>query len=331
MLHWIELSKALGGHPSANATDALAALISAREDGTAVFPIADTTYMEVANIGQHRQRRDLREVIELLSGYSVVMSRADIATHEIEALLDREIGPSSRPINTMSYLDWGVARAFGKVGGFRVHSTSGEDVTEQARMLHPNGPEAFDVLLAAAELQLNRAVLDGPANADEEAELRANGWQPRGGFEVARNRALQEVEQVERLNDDPRWRAGRIRDVVAARELIIELMDMLTRGLIERDTTIDSMFGSRDETRRVVDCMPSCDVSITLKTELHRDPKHKWTTNDIHDIDALASTIPYCDFVVTDKAMAAAATRTGLSQRLGSTVFASLNALAEQF
>ena len=38
--------------------------------------------------------------------------------------------------------------------------------------------------------------------------------------------------------------------------------------------------------RRAFDSMPSLDVAVTLKTALHRDSEHRWTTNDIQDIDA---------------------------------------------
>jgi hypothetical protein len=53
-------------------------------------------------------------------------------------------------------------------------------------------------------------------------------------FEVAGRRARQEIEQVRRFNDDPRWRRGRIRDLVAAREVLIEIDEALHRGLPAR-------------------------------------------------------------------------------------------------
>lgn len=40
-------------------------------------------------------------------------------------------------------------------------------------------------------------------------------------------RAAQERELVALLDAEPRWRRGRLRHVVAARETIIELFDML--------------------------------------------------------------------------------------------------------
>jgi hypothetical protein len=71
--------------------------------------------------------------------------------------------------------------------------------------------------------------------------------------------------------------------------------------------------------------MPSFDVAVTLKTEYHRDPGHRWTPNDIHDVDALGSTLPYCDIVVTDKAVASHAVRTGLADRLRTVVLPRLS------
>jgi hypothetical protein len=110
LLHWVSLAKANCGHPQGvDYQDVLQACSAAVATGKALFPISDSIYMEIAKIGQYRQRRDLREVIELVSRYSVVTSRVVIAQHEVEALLDKFVGPSPEPINAMSYLDWGVA------------------------------------------------------------------------------------------------------------------------------------------------------------------------------------------------------------------------------
>jgi hypothetical protein len=75
--------------------------------------------------------------------------------------------------------------------------------------------------------------------------------------------------------------------------------------------------------------MPSFDVAVTLKTAYHRDPLHRWTPNDIHDIDAMGSTVPYCDIVVTDKAVASHANQTKLAERLGTIVVSQLSDLLQ--
>jgi hypothetical protein len=324
---WIALAKASAGHrDGARYQEALDLCTAAVDDGRAVFPISDSIYSEVSKIGPHRQRRDLREVIERVCGYRVVASRSVISAHEIEALLDDLIGPNPHPINTMDYLDWGVARAFGLVGGFRIRDASGGDVTTEVRSRHPDGPEAFDRVLAQAELELNRKTLEGPT-PDEEPELRADGWEPTAAQQISERRANQEIEQVARFNEDPSWRRGRVRDVVAAREVLVEINDALYRGFAERGASLDSVFSDVGQTRRAFDSMPSFDVAVTLKTSYHRDPNHRWTTNDVHDIDAMGSTLPYCDIVVTDKAMASHIHRTALSDRLQTVALARLSEL----
>lgn len=323
LLHWVSLAKANSGHRDGGRyADALAACVGAVQSGTAVFPISDSIYMEVSKIGQHRQRLDLRDVIELVSQYRVITSRVIIASHEVEALLDELAGPSSRPINEMDYLDWGVARAFGMVGGFRIKdSETDEDVTEEAAANNANGPDAFYRKLAWAELELNRKTLEGPT-ADEEPVLRADGWNPRAGYEVAAQRAAQEMEQVGRFNDDPAWRGERIRDVIEAREVIIEINRMLYEGLADRNASLDDVLDENDieRTRRFFNAMPSFDVSVSMKTAYHRNPAHQWKPNHIHDIDALASTVPYCDIVVTDKEAASHLNQTGVAGRFQTTV-----------
>ena len=79
--------------------------------------------------------------------------------------------------------------------------------------------------------------------------------------------------------------------------------------------------------RRAFDAMPSFNVAVTLKTAIHRNAHHPWTNNHIHDIHALASTLPYCDVVVTDREMAALVRRSKLDQRLGTIVLHSLQDL----
>lgn len=332
LLHWVSLAKANSGHRDGERfASTLAACLTAVEAGAAVFPVSDAIYMEVSKIGLHRQRHDLRAVIERVSQFRVVTSRVVIATHEVEALLDRIVGPSADPVNRMDYLDWGVARAFGMVGGFRFRSTdTGEDITAEARDAYPAGPEAFDRILASAQLGLNRDVLEGPKTTVEQAEMRATGWNPRAGYEVAVRRAQQEIEQVGRFNDDPAWRKGRIRDVVAAREVAIELISILTRGLVDRGMKLGDLFTEPNSAQEAFDSLPSFDVSVSLKTAYHRDPSHRWTPNDILDIDALASTVPYCDVVATDKQAARHLRDSGLVQRLGTVVLADLNELPTQ-
>lgn len=320
--HWIELANTHAGRTDrGTSAEVLAAIMEAARSDRAVFPLSDTIYIEVGKMANRQYRRELREVMEQISGYRVISSRPDIATHEVETLLDDRVGPSRRPINMLPFLDWGVARAFGKVGGFRVRNADdGSDVTGETRVSWRDGPEAFDQIMLSAELLLNRSVLDGPATDREETELEAVGYDRVGHMAVQQRRADQENELVAIWNRDGQFRRGRIRDAISAREMTIELIDIITRGRIDRGVGTTPIWQSRDDIRSACDSMPSADVSVTLKASYHRDPSHLWTPNDIADIDALASSIPYCDIVVTDKRIADHANRTGLADRFGTLI-----------
>lgn len=326
--HWIELAKAHTGHrDGARHVEHLEACLDAAAAGRAVFPISDSIVIEIANIGNHRQRRSLREVIEPLSGFRVITGRDVIFTHELEALLDLVVGASPRPINVMDYLDWGVARAFGMVGGFRIRrDPTGVDVTAEARERHADGPEAFDQLLTDAEWALQRSVVDGPT-LEEEPEIRALGWQPHPTSEVAENRLRQEIEQVARFNAYRGSRQAHLRDAVAAREVLIELNSTLWEGLHDRGASLDDVFTDPEVTRTLMDAMPSFDVAVTIKAAYHRNPQHRWKRNDIYDIDALGSAVPYCDIVVTDNAAATHVRSAGLPERFDTEVLHDLAAL----
>jgi hypothetical protein len=164
------------------------------------------------------------------------------------------------------------------------------------------GDEAYENLMAEMNLFAERALLAGPAD-DEIPSLRTNGYAPESTHEIAERRAQQEREQAARLDAEPRWRRGRLRDVVGARELSMELIDALTRAVMSRGTTVgEAVAHDRDSIRAFTDGMPTSLVSISIKTSYHRNPQHNWTANDINDIDALAVAVAYCDAVFTDKA-----------------------------
>jgi len=233
-------------------------------------------------------------------------------------------------VNSIPYLDWGVARAFGLVGGFRIRNEdTGDDVTAAVRAEWRDGPEAFDRVMASAELLLQRSILDGPAPEEEEA-LRAYGYNPRGAIEIAQRRVDQEVDyQVARRSQNEYFRRQRIRDVVSARELLIELNELLWTGLHSRGVAHEDVFPSPEVSRPAFDSMPSFDVAVSMKTAYHRDLNHRWTVNDISDIDALGLTVPYCDIVVTDKAAAATANAAGLARRFDTVILGRLTDLVE--
>ena len=331
--HWIALAKALSGHHNGKTNIALLDFcLRAVERKIAIFPISLSIYVEILKIRDYQRRCDLRKAIELLSRYMVVTSRAIVAKHEIEALLDHIVGPNPEPINAMDYLDWGIFRAMGMDGSIWVESAEGKDVTNQVRQSFPHGPQVFDEIVSEGILKLNRQVIDGPS-PEEDAEFREEGYDPIRVLEHFEKEAANEVELVHSLNDNPKWRRGRLRDAVSAREVLFQVNSILKRGCDERGVgslqSLQSRFPSVTDARRAFDSMPSFDALVTLKTSLHKNARHRWTQNDVHDLHALALTLPYCDIVITDRAMASQAVQTGLAGRLNTIVLSHLSDLRQ--
>ena len=327
--HWIALAKALSGHHEGRRDrDILERLLHAVERAHAVFPLSLPIYVEVMKIREHRRRSDLRKVIERLSGFAVVTNRHVITTHEVEALLDELVGLNPNPINPMTYLDWGVFRALGMSGGINVVTREGEDVTSSVRNRFSGGPYEFDRILNEGMVNLNREVLDGPSPQDEPS-FREKGYSPDRILERYVQEAAAERSWARLLDEHPRWRRGRLRDAVSAREVAFHINEIVTVAANARGLeAFDDILRGVEAPRRAFDAMPSFDVAVTLKTALHRNAQHQWTNNHIHDIHALASTLPYCDVVLTDREMAALIRRCKLDQWLGTIVLHNLQDLS---
>jgi hypothetical protein len=327
--HWIGLAKANVGHPQgADIVEPLKQLRAAKAAGQVVFPLSSTHYMEMAGITQARQRRDIAGVMEELSGFTSLLSRAVVAELEIEAALDELRAPRDVPYAPLGLLGFGFGPSLGMRGGLRFRNDDGDDVTAKVRSEWAAGPEAFDATLLEASTQMERKMLEGPPDEDIES-LRAEGWDPGVANRIAEERAQAERDQVARLDAEPQWRRGRLRDVVSARHLLFELNAATTKALLARGLSHDDVFVDRYDVRRFIDSMPTSDICVTLMTAAHRNPQRRWTSNDIFDIDAASIAAAYCDVVVMDSHVANALTAAKVGARASTTIFSSVAELAD--
>lgn len=109
------------------------------------------------------------------------------------------------------------------------------------------------------------------------------------------------------LDEHLHWRRGGLRDVIGARELVHEWIDLITRMRLEQvDVGLPPFDPSDGEMRSFVGSMPHTQIAVSIKTGCHKNSKHKWTTNDISDIDAVSVAYAYCEAVFPDKAVRAA-------------------------
>jgi hypothetical protein len=310
--HWISLAQASLGHSVGRSFgQALEACRVARSAGTSEFVLSGTHYFELSKIRDPAQRRALADIMEELTGFATLVSRVVVMELELAAMLDR-FTESPSPFPAIALIGRGVRHAFGLQSGLKIVGPSGD---ETDRVRDRMGGKAFDDFVARATLGLERSLLRGPT--DEEMEdLRRQGWNPEAAMEVAGIRAGQEQEQRLRFDADNQWRRGRLRDVVAARELLIEFRDMFPRALQERGLKQADVLQDRQSARAFVRGMPSTEVAIELKTAWHRNRDKHWTRNDIQDIDAMSLAVPYCDIVVADKACHHALEAAGLGKRM---------------
>ena len=235
--------------------------------------------------------------MEELTDFAALVSRVIVMELEVAAMLDRFAREPS-PLPMIPLIGRGVRHTAGVQSGLRIMGPSGD---ETDRVRDRMGAKVLDDLVAEANLLLERSVLRGPT--DEEVQnLRALGWNPEAVTQVAERRAAEERAQTLRLDGGGPWRHSRLRDVVSARELLIEFQNILPRALAERGLMLSDVISNPQSARAFVRAMPSTDVSIELKTAWHRNRDKGWTANDIYDIDAMSLAVPYCDIVVTEKA-----------------------------
>lgn len=321
MNHWIGLAQAHSGHPNGkDKRTALEACRAAKSKGTAVFALSNCIYMEMHKIKDPAQRRNLANVMEELTEFSTLVSRVLVMELELNAALDPFVSLPS-PLPEIALLGRGAFHAYGLQDGFTIKGPNGDATAiVRARM----GAKAFDTFMKAADLRLQQSVLRGPAD-DEVEELRGYGWQPESPLRIAENRAAHERHFSQLLNDNPERRRDRLRDLISARELIIEFQNILLRVLPERGLqALSEAIKNRDEARAFVRSMPTTEVAIELKTAWHRNRDKQWTANDIFDIDALALAVPYCDIVVTEKACHHMLTAARFGDRMGTALLRSV-------
>jgi hypothetical protein len=338
--HWINLAKAATGHHAAEKRyqRALTALRASVASETISVVLAGAHYMELAGIRNVRQRSDLASLMEELTEFRTLLSRVSVLTLEVDAALEARIGARPDPYPAVNLVGNGVFHAFGLRGGLRVRDDAGNDVTDEVRNASPFGADAFDARIAQAERDLERAMLAGPANEQEAADLRSNGWRPELTRQMASERAEAEEQHAKRLAADSGWRRGRTRDFASGVYLATDLINFITEGIAARVASPADGFPvlakgedvQADDTelpdaRHFADAMPASDVAITLLAARYRNTTAKWKPNDISDIEALAVAASYCDVVATDGAVANTLCATHLDSRLQTVVTAQID------
>ncbi|MFF1880563.1 hypothetical protein ACFVVC_03725 [Pseudarthrobacter sp. NPDC058196] len=307
--HWINLTKAKLQRGSAERYQALLyecrlALAERRTRILLSAPLVEEIYA----IRDPRQRNDLADLIEELTDFEYMASLVDVRKLELQATLDEMTGTQGLSFSPIPLIGKSLLHAFGKVGGLRLMGADGEAVDRNT--LEPERLQQ----LRALEHQAERALIAGPSD-EEVPGMRERGYAPEVHREsLAGNVRIEQHFADKQLSES--WRRGRLRDVLLAREVNLELNDMLSAELAARHRTLGEVAGNLKDARRLVLSMPSSCVTVELKTHYHRDAKKRWSVNDLHDINAMSIAVPYCDIVFTDAAARNGLIRAKLHERL---------------
>lgn len=280
------------------------AALRAKLEQRAMFPLSGEHLWEISKITDPKQRGDLADILESLSNYNYLLGRTVIAELEFEAgiakIMGEDVSAKSVPLVRQTF-----GQAFGWVGGMKIRNSAGGDGSDAVRAQMADAD--FDKQMARMNYELERRMLRGPSDEDLEV-LRADpNFQPEVVIEGQKQRVQWELDTERVLKEHPRWRRGRLRDVIGAREIVHEWMDMFTRMRIDRRKGgMPDFDPTDDEMRSFMGSMPHSQVAISVKTRYHKNPLHKWTVNDIVDIDAVSIAYAYCEAVFPDKAVRAA-------------------------
>jgi hypothetical protein len=306
MNHYINLAKVKVGKAPQGYADLLEMCRTTKADGRALFPLSSTHSIEISNVGSYQQRENIAAVMEDLTDFSYLLGRPQIMRLEVGAALDA-LGGSDPPAGgDIPLIGQSALWGFGMRGGLVIEGEEGEEAEQRLR--NRLGDQRFAQMMDHFSREAERALLIGPDD-EEKAELRQGGeYRPEIPYQHQEQRSQQERGQAAILDENPELRAKQLRDVMSTAEFSRELTELLALELAARDMTkadaLELLGAGKDlsRARDFTDGMPSVRVAVSLKTHYHRNRRHTWTSNDIHDIDALAIAMPYCDAVFADAA-----------------------------
>lgn len=276
-------------------------VIRAKSEQRAMFPLGESHLWEITKITDPSQRERLAEVFEAISDFNYLPGRVTIAELEFDAGIAKVMQEKPR-LSTIPLLRPTFWQVFGMVGGMKIVDADGLDSSKAVRAEMTD--EDYFALPRHLNLEVERHMLRGPSD-EELVELRKDpNYRPEVALASHQSRVEWGIDTQRILNKHPKWRRGRLRDVIGAREIVHEWSDLLARMRVERIRSgLPAFEPGEDQFRSFLGSMPHTQVAISVKTQMHKNPRHRWTPNDLSDVDAVSVAYAYCDAVFPDKAM----------------------------
>jgi hypothetical protein len=293
--HWYALGRAMAGHPDRSEhVDILRTLAEQVQQERLMFPLSSVHYMEVAENPRDDHRKEIADVMALLSRFNSITSAGKILDEELAQSLHARLGRPTWPIKVEKFGYGATFALTGKQGGLdRVTGGTEEDRRELEAKLGKPIAEWEAEINALTEYMLIRQ-----PKKDIWDEI--PGYDPYAARRVADRELASFNVMVDTLHNNPDV-IPRPLDAIYERQFIFEFLDNYTRALMSAGFGGQrTPFHSREELSGFLESMPSRRVATMLQFHYLKDTNKHWKINDLRDNVALSKAIPYCDIVVTD-------------------------------
>ena len=257
--------------------------------------MSETAFEELLSGGTAAQRQVIVPVIEAL-GLSFILDSNIVWRHEIDSALDSHFGParmSVRPLRSVPFVT-DLFGSFGKNTPKLRIQRDGQDVTAAFLREYPERAEAVRQAEGELPAKLAKAVLGEGKKAGKWSAL------------VDRELIPYYDKTVESYQDMAPVVRDRFLRRLASAVHLISMMDTqaLVPACVARGKSPEEVLrdGLDSYGNNILNVMPSFDSFVLLTMPLIQRGQ-KIIRNDLQDVRHLAATVPYADFVMTDKDM----------------------------
>jgi hypothetical protein len=257
--------------------------------------------MELTENPRDDHRKEAAEVMAALSRFVTLAPIGRIVDEELARSLNKRYGRPAFPIKVPKF-GIGCRYAFGE-------TTDPEDEVNELKeyLLLEGAPQAIRAQIPNYDAYSGRRIAD--------SELKS--------FNVMHNS----------LRTDPEI-AQRPLDAICCRQLTVDIWDNFERALNGAGFVQSWPLGLRNK-EGLTDflmSLPSRRTAAMVQHHYLKDVNRGWNINDLRDVLALSTAIPYCDVVVTDrKAWDVTKNRAHLDEEFNTAIFCTLDDLVHHF
>jgi hypothetical protein len=320
--HWYALGAALAGRPARPEHAVVWQKLKDQVDqGQLVFPLSAIHYMELTENPRDELRREAADAMRGLSRFATIAPLDKIVDEELARELNRRFG---RPAFPMKVPKFGVGVGFAFSQDIRLRPF--ENIPgEQLPLIEARLGISTDRFEAAVNDALEYSMLTSPSA--ERGQI--PGLDPYAARRVADKELESFKVMLHTLRTDPDI-SKRPLDAICVRQYYYDIPDNYERALASAGYTQSSVpLRSGEDFTSFLMNLPSRHVVSMIQLHYLRDVERDWTINDLRDIHALSTAIPYCDVVVTDKkAWDVTANRAKLGEKFNTAIFCRLADLA---